>query len=43
MTVQEERSQVSKLRRRHPDRRKSIFCQQLQQQRRIATIVLLPA
>ena len=43
MTVQEERSQVSQLGRRHPDRRKPILRQQLQQERRVATIVLLPA
>ena len=43
MAVQEERTQIAKLGRRHPDRRKPIFRQQPQQQRRIATIVLLPA
>jgi len=43
MAVQEERTQIAKLGRRHPDGRKPILRQQLQQQRCIATIVFLPA
>src|SRR5207248_6884932 len=43
MAVQEKCSEVSKLSRRHPDRWEPILRQQLEQKRRIAAIVFLPA
>ena len=42
MPVQEQRTEITELGRGHPDRGESILRQQLQEERRISTIMFLP-
>jgi hypothetical protein len=43
IAVPQQRPQIAELRRRHPDRRKAIFRQQVQEQDRVSMIVFLSA
>ena len=43
IAVQQQRTQITQLGRRHPDRREAILRQQFQEQRRVSPIVLLSA